>query len=133
MHFQNNRRNASVLPSPLEADVKGGAAERNNTVLGKYERRINLDNTVLTKLLSLQHTTWLLHWVPPTPMTVIGVQDRPLWKEVISHEPLSTEEMENLHIANELTDDDSEATQKGHNGGSQVGGLIIPVRFRVDK
>ncbi len=31
--------------------------------------------------------------------------------------------MENLHIASELTDDDSEEAQEGRNGGTQVGGL----------
>ncbi len=68
----------SVRPGPLEADVEGGAAKRNEAVLRKCEYRTNLDNTVLTKLLLSQQTTWLLHWFEPRPTTVIGLQETPL-------------------------------------------------------
>ena len=41
--------------------------------------------------------------------------------------------MENLHIASELTDNDSEEAQEGRNGGTQVGGLVVLISFRINE
>ncbi len=72
--------NHENLLGPLEADVDWGAAKRNKAVL--FDENVSIqspcERASLTKLLSLQQTTWLLHCVPPMPMTVIGLQDRPL-------------------------------------------------------
>ncbi len=121
-----------LLPSPLEADVEGRAAERNKAILRKYERRVNRYNTVTDVVVI---TTAVDDLVAARGSTNTNDGDRDARHAAIeqSNQPSEPPNIKDLHIAGELTNDDSEGAQEGRNGGSQFSGLMIPVSFRVDQ
>ncbi len=123
-----------LLPSPLETDVEGRAAERNKAILRKYERRVNRYNTVTDVVVVTTAVDFVAAAALGSTNTNDG--DRGAGHAAIeqSNQPSEPPNIEDLvHIAGELTNDDSEGAQEGRNGGSQFSGLMIPVSFRVDQ